>query len=103
MQLLSPAGGESFRTGDTVRVITRCDYSKFSSGINIAVSLDSGVVWDLVCSRPRLSGVANDTFAWTPGQDYSDSALVGSGVLVKISDYNKAFSVLSGMFFFVHN
>ena len=97
IKILEPKDGQTFTLSQTVLIIMESDYSRFSSGINVSFSSDSGKKWDLVLSKKAKSGVARDTVGWAPGLEGAVTA--GQTIQFKAYDYGSAFSDISG---FVH-
>lgn len=99
IQILSPKAGETFALGDTVKVVTRSDYTRFTSGITINYSIDSAKTWQLIQSKVRKEGVQMDTLEWVPSEQSPDIT-AGPGVMLQVYDYTKKFPAKTGFFFF---
>lgn len=98
IRIIAPAQGQSYKGTDTVRIIAESDYSRFSSGITLSVSLDSARNWTLIKSLVRKEGRTKDTLAWAAGGDLG-TVPAALGLLIKVEDYSKVHSARSGYFF----
>ncbi|MDB5105915.1 MAG: hypothetical protein JWP91_3604 [Fibrobacteres bacterium] len=101
IQILSPKTGDSFKLGDTVKIITKSDYTRFTSGITINYSIDSAKSWQLIKSKVRKEGIQMDTLSWIQSEDSPDIT-AGPGVMLQVYDYTKKFPAKTGFFTF-HN
>jgi hypothetical protein len=99
IQILSPKAGDTFKLSETIKIVTKTDYTKFTSGITINYSIDSAKTWQLIQSKVRKEGVQTDTLVWTPSVDSPDIT-VGPGVMLQVYDYAKKYPTKTGYFFF---
>jgi hypothetical protein len=100
--ILAPATGRTFTLNslDTVKIIAECDYSKFTSGLNIQYSLDSSKTWVLIESLVRKEGNQKDTLDWLPNEAIPGEIQPGRGVMLRVIDYGKKYFAISGYIFF---
>ena len=95
--IISPIGG-SFKVSEPMRIIVRSDYSKFTSGLNYQLSVDSSKNWVLMKANVRKDGVALDTLDWDPVNDTPGSVPLGKPLLFRVIDYNKKHFTISAYF-----
>lgn len=95
--IISPIGG-SFKISAPMRIIVKCDYSKFSSGLNYQLSMDSSKTFVLMKANVRKEGVALDTLDWDPVNDTPGSVPAGKPLLFRVIDYNKKHFAISAYF-----
>jgi hypothetical protein len=95
--IISPIGG-SFKMSEPMRIIVRSDYSKFTSGLNYQLSVDSSKNWVLMKANVRKDGIALDTLDWDPVNDTPGSVPAGKPLLFRVIDYNKKHFAVSAYF-----
>jgi hypothetical protein len=102
IQIVSPNAAASFKMSEGLTMIVKCDYSKFTSGLNYQASIDSAKTWLLIKSLPRKEGIALDTLVWDPLFDPPGEIPLGKPVLIRIIDYDKAYFTISKYFTFTN-
>lgn len=95
--IISPIGG-TFKMAQPMRIIVRSDYTKFTSGLNYQLSMDSSKTWVLMKANVRKDGVALDTLDWDPVNDTPGSVPAGKALLFRVIDYNKKHFAISAYF-----
>lgn len=95
--IISPIGG-TFKMAEPMRIIVRSDYSKFTSGLNYQLSVDSSKTWVLMKANVRKEGVALDTLDWDPVNDTPGSVPAGKPLLIRVIDYGKKQFAISAYF-----
>lgn len=101
IQIMAPVGG-SFKMSDKLQVIVKSDYSKFTSGLNYQLSVDSSKNWQLMKANVRKEGVALDTLIWDPVNDSPGDVSAGKPLLIRVIDYDKKYFAISKYFTLVN-
>jgi hypothetical protein len=102
IQIISPAAAGSYKLSDKFKMVVKCDYSKFSSGLNFQLSKDTAKTWELIVSKVRKEGIAQDTLEWDPINDLPGDVPVGKPVKIRVIDYNKTHFAISKDFTFTN-
>lgn len=84
IKVLSPKAGDRFKAAETVKIVTRTDYSRVAGNLSAIYSADSGKKWELILSAAHHDGMALDTFPF-PLKDFGFGA--GTSPMLKIKEY----------------
>jgi hypothetical protein len=100
--IMSPATAGTYKLSEKFKMVVKCDYSKFASGLNFQLSKDSAKTWELIVSKVRKEGIEKDTLEWDPINDLPGDVPVGKPVKIRVIDYNKTHFAISKDFTFTN-
>jgi len=92
VEWVSPQGGESFKSGETVTVKWKADADQFT-GFLIKISADGGETWEIPITESlhtSATGVSCLEWDWEVSSDLLIDGSVNNQVQIRVQDYSDA-------------